>query len=191
MPGLCVGKANEHNQALTRELVRLHEKYPAMGLDSLYHMLKPAYSCSRGRMHRLMKAAGIHSLRKNAYKATTNSRHSHPIAPNLLQRQFSFAQPNLAWVGDITYIPTDEGWLYLAVVAVPGRYKRSSFSYAILSPHFCVYFICGDNAACCDIIHTFLEFHINLFFRHTADCDRLCSWKSHIKRYAAMENDLL
>ncbi len=97
MPGLCVGKANEHNQALTRELVRLHEKYPAMGLDSLYHMLKPAYSCSRGRMHRLMKAAGIHSLRKNAYKATTNSRHSHPIAPNLLQRQFSFAQPNLAW----------------------------------------------------------------------------------------------
>ena len=47
------------NQALLRELVRLHEKYPALGLDSLYHMLKPAFHCSRGRVHRLMKAAGI------------------------------------------------------------------------------------------------------------------------------------
>ena len=106
----------QHNQALTRELVYLHEKYPALGLDSLYHMLKANNSCSRGRVHRLMKAAGIHSMRKKAYKTTTNSRHSHPIAPNLLKRLFSFAQPNQAWVGDITYIPTGEGWLYLAAV---------------------------------------------------------------------------
>lgn len=96
--------------------MRLHEKYPALGLDSLYHMLKPEYLCSRGRVHRLMKAAEIHSVRKKAYKTTTNSCHSHPIAPNLLQRQFSFALPNQAWVGDITYIPTSEGWLYLAAV---------------------------------------------------------------------------
>ena len=88
------GQRAQHNQALTRELVYLHEKYPALGLDSLYHMLKANNSCSRGRVHRLMKAAGIHSMRKKAYKATTNSRHSHPIAPNLLKRQFSFEQPN-------------------------------------------------------------------------------------------------
>ena len=104
------------NQALLRELVRLHEKYPALGLDSLYHMLKPVFHCSRGRVHRLMKAAGIHSQRKRAYKATTNSRHNCPIAPNLLQRQFTFTRPNQAWVGDITYIPTGEGWLYFAIV---------------------------------------------------------------------------
>lgn len=104
------------NQALLRELVRLHEKYPALGLDSLYHMLKPVFHCSRGRVHRLMKAAGIHSQRKRAYKATTNSRHNCPIAPNLLQRQFTFSRPNQAWVGDITYIPTGEGWLYFAIV---------------------------------------------------------------------------
>ena len=55
-------------------------------------------------------------MRKKAYKATTNSRHSHPIAPNLLKRQFSFEQPNQAWVGGITYIPTGKGWLYLAAV---------------------------------------------------------------------------
>lgn len=106
----------QRNQVLTRELVRLHEKYPAQGLDGLYHMLKPEYPCSRGRVHRLMKAADIHSMRKKAYKSTTNSRHNHPIAPNLLQRQFSFEHPNQAWVGDITYIPTAEGWLYLAAV---------------------------------------------------------------------------
>ena len=96
--------------------MRLHEKYPALGLDGLYHMVKPAHPCSRGRVYRLMKAAGIHSTRKKACKTTTNSRHSHPIAPNLLHRQFSFERPNQAWAGDITYIPTAEGRLYLAVV---------------------------------------------------------------------------
>lgn len=63
-----------------------------------------------------MKQENIHSARKRAYKRTTNSNHKSPIAPNLLERNFTFAQPNLAWVGDITYIPTGEGWLYLAIV---------------------------------------------------------------------------
>lgn len=63
-----------------------------------------------------MKQANIHSLRKRAYKSTTNSRHSNPTSPNLLNRNFTFAKPNQAWVGDITYIPTGEGWLYLAIV---------------------------------------------------------------------------
>ena len=87
-----------------------------MGLDSLYHVLKQQYRCSRGRIHRLMKTLGIHSLRKKAYRKTTHSNHGHPIAPNLLNRQFTSDQPNQVWVGDITYIPTDEGWLYLAMV---------------------------------------------------------------------------
>lgn len=104
------------NQALRRRLTALHEKYPAMGLDSLYHMLKPEFACSRKRVHRQMRIAGISSARSRAYKATTNSNHSHPIAPNLLQRNFTFERPNQAWVGDITYISTDEGWLYLAIV---------------------------------------------------------------------------
>ncbi len=54
--------------------------------------------------------------RKRVYKTTTNSRHAHPIAPNLPSRHFSFDKPDMAWVGDITYIPTDEGWLYCAIV---------------------------------------------------------------------------
>ena len=111
-----VSKREQRNQALRRELVRLHNKYPALGLDSLYHMLKREFPCSRNRVHRLMKSLNIHSMRKKAYKNTTNSNHKHPVAENLLKRNFSFDQPNQAWVGDITYIPTDEGWLYLAIV---------------------------------------------------------------------------
>lgn len=111
-----ISPREQRNQVLRRALVQLHEKYPAMGLDSLYHLLKRAFGCSRKRVHRLMRQAGIHSIRKNAYKATTNSNHRHPIASNLLGRNFKFAKPNEAWVGDITYVPTDEGWLYLAVV---------------------------------------------------------------------------
>lgn len=107
---------SRRNQALRRRLIELHEKYPAMGLDSLHHMLKPEFGCSRKRVHRQMRIAGVSSVRRRAYKATTNSNHSHPIAPNLLQRNFMFERPDQAWVGDITYIPTGEGWLYLAIV---------------------------------------------------------------------------
>ena len=103
------------NQALLRELVRLHEKYPALGLDSLYHMLKPVFHCSRGRVHRLMKAAGIHSPAKEGLQATTNSRHNCPIAPNLLQRQFTFTRLS-SLGGRHHHIPTGEGWLYFAIV---------------------------------------------------------------------------
>ena len=109
-------KREQSNQALRRRLVELHQKYPALGLDSLHHMLKPEFGCSRKRVYRQMRIAGIVSARRRAYKATTNSRHSHPPAPNLLQRKFCFEHPNQAWVGDITYIPTGEGWLYLAIV---------------------------------------------------------------------------
>ena len=106
----------QHDQALKRRLLALHEKYPALGLDSLYHIIHKELSCSRKRIHRLMNELGIYSLRRNAYRTTTNSEHPYPVAPNLLARRFSFSQPGQAWVGDITYIPTDEGWLYLAIV---------------------------------------------------------------------------
>ena len=73
-----------------------------MGLDSLYHLLKPDFGCSRKRVYRQMRLAGISSVRRRSYKTTTNSNHTHPIAPNLLQRNFYFDRPDQAWVGDIT-----------------------------------------------------------------------------------------
>ena len=104
------------NQRLSRLILWLHEKYPALGLDSIYHILRRKSPCSRGRVHRIMKRLGVHSVRKRAFRVTTNSNHKHPIAPNLLKRNFYADKPNQVWVGDITYIPTREGWLYLAAV---------------------------------------------------------------------------
>jgi putative transposase len=71
---------------------------------------------SRRRIGRLMRAADLACKTKRKFKATTNSRHDQPIAPNLLDRQFTVEQPNQVYAGDITYIYTQEGWLYLAVV---------------------------------------------------------------------------
>jgi putative transposase len=71
---------------------------------------------SRRRIGRLMRIAGIACKTRRKFKVTTDSKHSLPIAPNRLDRQFRATHPNQTYVGDITYIYTQEGWLYLAVV---------------------------------------------------------------------------
>ena len=63
-----------------------------------------------------MRHPGIQGRYKNRAPRTTDSQYSHPIAPNFLDRQFTAAAPNQAWLVDIIYIPTREGWLYLAVL---------------------------------------------------------------------------
>jgi putative transposase len=71
------------------------------------------------RVARLMRETGIRAKTYRRFRVTTNSKHAHPIAPNLLARRFSpsFAgEPNKVWASDITYIPTREGWLYLSAV---------------------------------------------------------------------------
>lgn len=73
------------------------------------------HPCSRYRVARLMRQHGIVSKHKKKFRVTTNSNHSYPIAGNLLQRQFNVSKPGRCWVSDITYVPTLEGWLYLAV----------------------------------------------------------------------------
>lgn len=70
----------------------------------------------RKTVAKIMNALGLRAKGRRKYKATTNSRHSLPISPNLLEQNFSAQKPNEKWVSDITYIATDEGWLYLAVV---------------------------------------------------------------------------
>lgn len=105
-----------NNQALLKEIIATHHKYPAFGLDSMYHYLKPKLGASRARIHRLMVKFNIHSIRTKAYKVTTFSEHHRPIAPNLVNRNFNPPLPNMIWVGDITYIKTAQGWLYLAIV---------------------------------------------------------------------------
>jgi len=71
---------------------------------------------SRKRITRLMLEANLERRVKRKFKATTDSKHNFIASPNLLKRQFYIEKPNLVWAGDITYIPTQTGWLYLATV---------------------------------------------------------------------------
>jgi transposase InsO family protein len=66
------------------------------------------------RIKRIRKKLGIRCKQKRKFKVTTHSKHKLPAAENLLEQQFKVSQPNKVWLSDITYVPTDEGWLYLA-----------------------------------------------------------------------------
>ncbi len=70
----------------------------------------------KDRVQRLMQLHGIKARSKRKFVVTTDSRHDLPVAPNLLERDFHPSTPDRVWSGDITYIATDEGWLYLAAV---------------------------------------------------------------------------
>ena len=99
-------------------------------IESIHAELKGAYGsprmvrelrargfpASKARVERLMQANGIRARLKRRYKVTTDSRHGLPVADNLLDRNFTPNAPNQVWTSDITYLWTDEGWLYLAIV---------------------------------------------------------------------------
>ena len=113
----------------TPDRTRLSEPQAVALIKSVHAEVKAAYGSRRvhrelqarehriglRRVERLMSEHGIRARHKR-YKATTDSKHSMPIAANLLAREFTPAAPNRVWTGDITYIHTGEGWLYLAVV---------------------------------------------------------------------------
>jgi transposase InsO family protein len=101
---------------LTALIREEHEKSRATyGSPRIHAALKKRGElCSLHRVERLMRRAGIRSKMRRKFVVTTNSDHPHPIAPNVLDRQFAVSAANQVWVSDITYIWTDEGWLYLA-----------------------------------------------------------------------------
>jgi transposase InsO family protein len=70
----------------------------------------------KDRVQKLMQLHGIRAKGKRRFKVTTDSNHDLPIAPNLLERQFTVTELDKVWAGNITYIHTSEGWLFLAVV---------------------------------------------------------------------------
>jgi putative transposase len=79
-------------------------------------LTREGYPVSRRRVARIMRLHGWRAKAAKKYKATTNSNHKLPVAQNLLEQDFRASKPNEKWVSDITYIWTNEGWLYLAVV---------------------------------------------------------------------------
>jgi putative transposase len=106
------------NQTLTAEIEKAFEESgETYGSPRIYQILrKLGLMCSQNRVARLMKAAGLRAKQTKRYKSTTKRNKSHRAAPNLLNRDFSTERPNQKWLADITYIPTLEGWLYLAAI---------------------------------------------------------------------------
>ena len=94
------------------------ENRGAYGWPRIWRQLRAqGLRVGKQRVQRLMQKHGIQARGKRKFRVTTtDSRHDLPIAPNLLDRNFIVAEPNLAWVGDFTYLATNEGWLFLAVV---------------------------------------------------------------------------
>lgn len=120
------------NQQLTAAIQSTFEQSRGTyGAPRIHAELKSqGMACSRNRVARLMRKAGIQARKRRAYKVTTtNSKHNYPVAQNTLNRQFWAEGPNQKWVGDITYIATKEGWLYLA--AMLDIYSRKVVGWAM------------------------------------------------------------
>ena len=105
------------NRALLADIRRLHERHRGRyGSPRIHAALRAeGGTASRGRVERLMRRHGIRGVAPRRFRpVTTDSRHGLPIAPDLLGQGFQAPAPNQVWLSDITYIPTEEGWLYLA-----------------------------------------------------------------------------
>lgn len=110
-------KQSQENRKLLSTIIKIHEDTRKVyGAPRIVRELPEGQKASLGRVARLMRANGIRSKTVKKFKATTNSKHNLPVAENLLNQDFAAGRPNEKWVSDITYIGTDEGWLYLAGV---------------------------------------------------------------------------
>ena len=111
-------KRSIENKKLLEEIKMIHKESRQVYGSPRIHakLVMQGWNCCQKRVARLMKDNNIRSRVVKKYKATTNSKHSNPVADNLLSREFSVHAPDKVWVSDITYIYTDEGWLYLCVI---------------------------------------------------------------------------
>lgn len=110
---------NRHRLELARAIEDIHRSSRgAYGSPRIFKQLKAlGYKASRATVERLMRENGIRSKRRRRFRVvTTDSKHSMPVAENYMAQQFTPTKPNEKWTADITYIPTKEGWLYLAVI---------------------------------------------------------------------------
>lgn len=107
------------NEELLIEINRVYLEHKRnYGSPRIWNQLrkKEYVICSKNRVARLMSINGVFAIHKRKFRMTTNSKHDYPVWPNVLKRNFVVDEPNIAWVSDITYIWTLEGWLYLAAV---------------------------------------------------------------------------
>jgi len=109
-------KKSDHD--LKEKIIKIHDQSKrTYGSPRIYKKLKQqGYKLGKKKVERIMKEEGIQAIHKRKFRVTTDSDHKKPVAANHLNRDFFVDKPNKSWVSDITYIPTAEGWLYLAVV---------------------------------------------------------------------------
>ena len=119
------------NQRLLAKIKTIHkDNLGAYGSPRITQALRrQGQRCGENRVARLMCLNGIQAKSSRRFHVTTRRNATHPVAPNLLRRNFSAQRPNQIWLADITYIPTQEGWLYLA--AVLDLYSRRIIGWAM------------------------------------------------------------
>ena len=103
---------------LTEEITTIHAEVKGRYGSPRVHaeLVARGHACCVNFVAKLMREAGIAAKTKRKFKQTTDANHSMPVAENVLDRRFDPEQQNASWCADVTYIPTREGWLYLAVV---------------------------------------------------------------------------
>ncbi len=113
----CESPRSRENRCLVVEIKAVHKKSRrTYGSPRIHADLRSkGYAIGKHRVARLMRENGIVAKHKRKFRATTDSGHDHPVAENKLARKFNVSESGQCWVSDITYISTQEGWLYLAV----------------------------------------------------------------------------
>ena len=116
--GRPASRRTQSDRHLLRHIRRVHEQSRQhYGILKCWKQLnREGIGCGRDRVARLRREQSIYSKRRRRYVVTTRSKHRHWTAPNRLQRDFTAARANAVWVGDVTFINTRRGWLYLAVL---------------------------------------------------------------------------
>lgn len=116
--GRPASKREMANRELTAKIkTAFEESGETYGSPRIYQVMrKLGLMCGRNRVARLMRAEGLRAKQTRRHRATTRRNKSHRAAPNRLNRDFRAERPNQTWLSDITYIPTREGWLYLAAI---------------------------------------------------------------------------
>lgn len=101
-----------HETAVRAAHVKTRQTYSVRRLHA--ELVAEGHAISHWQVRKVRQRLGLRCIQAKKFKATTNSNHALPVAPNLLEQRFEPVRANEVWVSDITYIPTDEGWLYLA-----------------------------------------------------------------------------
>ena len=110
-------RSRSEERIVVKMRVIQHETEPAYGSPRMLHdLVEDDEPIGIHRVARLMKKHGLNALQKKRFVHTTDSTHSEPLAPNVLNRHFKTDAPTRGWVGDITDVRTNEGWAYLSVL---------------------------------------------------------------------------